>query len=179
MSPDFYGENTTDISGRGRRGDEHHSYGPAAATRATVTPPPQRDDTASWPVTADQDDNPGRFERLQPEAGRSTARPESPHVRMLPVLLGVIVVAALIVGAAFGLVYLISGDSGSGISVKAGDCVKQKGTEAVTASCSDAGAFEIVSIVDTKEQCADPGQPYVLNPTGDGRTKVLCLKPRG
>jgi hypothetical protein len=90
----------------------------------------------------------------------------------------VILGAALLVGAAFGLVYLISGGSDNGISVSAGDCVKRDGEEAVTASCSDAGAFEVVSIADTKEQCADPGQPYVLNPTGDGRTQVLCLKPR-
>ena len=99
---------------------------------------------------------------------------------MLPVLIGVVIAAALLVGLAFGLVYLISGDSGSGgFAVSTGECVKQDGDEAVKADCSDPGAFEVVSIADTKEQCADPGQPYVLNPTSDGRTQVLCLKPRG
>jgi hypothetical protein len=57
--------------------------------------------------------------------------------------------------------------------------VKREGTEAVTAKCGDPGTFEVTSIVDTKEQCSDPGQPYVLNPTADNKTKVLCLKPRG
>jgi len=63
--------------------------------------------------------------------------------------------------------------------VSAGDCVKRSGTEAVKATCGDPGAFQVVSIADTKEQCADPGQPYVLNPTKDGKTQVLCLKPNG
>jgi hypothetical protein len=90
----------------------------------------------------------------------------------------VIIGAGLLVGLAFGLVYLISGDSDSGFSVSAGECVKQDGEEAVKVSCTEAGAFEVVSITDTREQCADPGQPYVINPTSDGRSQVLCLKPR-
>jgi collagen type III alpha len=36
-----------------------------------------------------------------------------------------------------------------------------------------------VSIADDKSKCADPQQPYVLNPTTDGKTQVLCLKPNG
>jgi hypothetical protein len=154
---------------------------PGPASRATVTPPPP-DQTASWPGPGDQQDpDQGRFDQFKPDApapAKSESKPDTTHVRMLPVLLGVIIAAALLVGAAFGIVYLISGDSESGISVSAGDCVKRDGEEAVTASCGDAGAFEVVSIANTKEECADPGQPYVLNPTSDGRTQVLCLKPR-
>jgi hypothetical protein len=98
---------------------------------------------------------------------------------MLPVLISVIVGAALLVGLAFGIVWLISrgSDSSGGISVAAGDCVKRSGDEAIKAACGDPGAFQVVSIADTKEQCTDPGQPYVLNPTTNGKTQVLCLKP--
>jgi hypothetical protein len=167
----------------GMEGDRPRMGGvfPGPASRATVAPPPGPDETASWPGSGDQqDDDQGRFDQFKPEAPvtKADAKPESTHVRMLPVLLGVVIAAALLVGAAFGIVYLISGGSDSGIRVSAGDCVKRDGDEAVTASCSDAGAFEVVSVADTKEQCADPNQPYVLNPTSDGRTQVLCLKPR-
>jgi hypothetical protein len=36
-----------------------------------------------------------------------------------------------------------------------------------------------VSIADDKSKCADPQQPYVVNPTKDGKSQVLCLKPNG
>ncbi|MCA2212832.1 hypothetical protein [Jidongwangia harbinensis] len=155
---------------------------PGPPNRATVTPPGPSE-TTSWPAAdeSDPDDSQGRFDQFKAEIVEVAPgnKPETPHVRMLPVLLGVIIGAALLVGLAFGLVYLISGgDSESGFSVSAGECVKRDGDEAVKASCGDAGAFEVVSVADTKEQCADPGQPYVLNPTTDGRTQVLCLKPR-
>jgi hypothetical protein len=153
---------------------------PGPPTRATVTPP-SPNETTSWPsVPESESDDQGRFDQFKAEVldSSTAAKPETPHVRMLPVLLGVIVGAALLVGLAFGLVYLISGDSDSGFTVNAGECVKRNGDEAVKADCGDPGAFEVVSIADTKEQCTDPGQPYVLNPTSDGRTQVLCLKPR-
>jgi collagen type III alpha len=155
---------------------------PGPATRGTVTPPTP-DQTSSWPGVEAQgpadDTEMARFDQFRPDAEAPPAKPETPHVRMLPVLISVIVGAALLVGLAFGIVWLISrgSDSNAGISVAAGDCVKRSGDEAVKAVCGDAGAFQVVSIADTKEQCADPGQPYVLNPTTNGKTQVLCLKP--
>jgi hypothetical protein len=78
------------------------------------------------------------------------------------------------------LVYLISGDSDStGLQVSVGDCVRQNGEEATTAACTDQGAFQVASIADSQDKCADPKQPYVVDPTGDGRNRVLCLKPVG
>ena len=155
---------------------------PGPVSRATVTPPPP-DETASWPGSgeagADGDQN--RFDQFRPEAQAAVpAKPETQHVRMLPILIGVLIVAGLIVGLALGLVYLISGnsDGGNGFAVKTGECVKRDGEQAVKAPCTDSGAYEVVSIVDAKEKCGDPGQPYVLNPAEDGRTQVLCLKPR-
>jgi collagen type III alpha len=149
---------------------------PGPASRATVTPPGPNE-TTSWPASP-PDAEQGRFDQFKPDS-EAAAKPEQPTVRMLPILLSVIIGAALVVGLAIGVVWLISqGTDSGGFSVSAGDCVKRSGDAAIKASCGDAGAFEVVSIADTKEQCADPGQPYVLNPTKDGKTQVLCLKPR-
>ena len=88
-------------------------------------------------------------------------------------------ILVLVVGVPTGIVWLIGRLSDSGFSANAGDCVKRSGDAAVKAECSDPGTFTVVSKVDAKEQCPDPGQPYVLNPTSDGKTQVLCLKPTG
>ena len=163
MPSDYYGEHTTDISGRGRGSDQLYALEPRPDREA---PPAVEDDQA-------------RFDEIDAEVEKVPAKAETPHVRMLPVLIGVIIGAALLVGAAFGLVYLISGDSdNNGLKVNVGQCVKRDGNEAITASCSDAGAYEVVQITATQEQCTDVNQPYVVDPTSDGRTRVLCLKPR-
>jgi hypothetical protein len=156
-----------------------------ADNRPTVTPPSGPDNTASWPrqggappAEAEQ----SRFEQFKPEADGPAAvpaTPATPHVRLLPVVVGVIIGACLLVGLAIGVVWLISrGSDNGGFSVSAGDCVKRNGTEAVKATCGDPGAYQVVSVADTKDKCADPNQPYVLNPTKDGKTQVLCLKPQ-
>jgi hypothetical protein len=186
---DQYAEFTTDIAGRGGQ-----TYVPApalpsfpqggqpesergATSRATVTPPTP-EETTSWPgIEAGQ----GRFDQFKPGAP-APAKPEAtPHVRLLPILIAVVIGAGLLVGLAFGVVYLISGGNGgggnAGMSVNTGDCVKRSGTTAVKAACTDAETFQVVSIVDDKSKCADPQQPYVLNPTSDGKNQVLCLKP--
>jgi collagen type III alpha len=154
---------------------------PGPATGGASVAPPNADQTSSWPGVPAQvpDDDQARFGQFRPDAEAPPAKPETPHVRMLPILISVIVGAALLVGLAIGIVWLISrgSDSGGGISVAAGECVKRSGDEAIKAQCGDAGVFQVVSIADTKEQCADQAQPYVLNPTKDGKTQVLCLKP--
>jgi collagen type III alpha len=160
---------------------------PGAPNRPTVTPPSGPDNTASWPTPAGAppaDAEQSRFEQFKPEADEPAAvpaTPATPHVRLLPVLVGVIIGACLLVGLAIGVVWLISrgSDNGGGFSVSAGDCVKRNGNEAVKATCTDADSYQVVSIADTKDQCTDPGQPYVLNPTKDGKTQVLCLKKNG
>jgi hypothetical protein len=150
--------------------NEWSSTGPA--TRATVTPP-RPEDTTSWPGVEAQGN---RFD--QPE---SPPKPETPHVRMLPILIAVVVGAGLLVGLAFGIVYLVAGgnDDTPSVSLNTGDCVKKSGDTAVKADCGDATAYKVVSVVDDKSKCADPQQPYVLNPSTDGKTQVLCLKANG
>jgi hypothetical protein len=150
---------------------------PGPASRSTVTPP-NPDETTSWPRPGEPDQ--GRFDQFKPDAESSapTAAPQTPHVRMVPVILGVIIGAALLVGLAIGIVWLISrGSDTGGITVSAGDCVKRSGNEAVKATCGDAGTFRVESVADSKDKCGDPTQPYVVNPTDNGKTQVLCLKP--
>ncbi|MET8153755.1 hypothetical protein ACIBSW_37040 [Actinoplanes sp. NPDC049668] len=160
---------------------------PGPASRATVAPP-DPEQTANWPSRpAPGEPDQGRFDSFRPDAPdpapAEAAKPDTPHVRMLPVILGVILGAGLLVGLTLGITWLIArgshdGDTGgSGFSVKAGDCVKREGNAAVTANCTDAGAFEVTAVVDAKEKCPDPAQPYVVNPTASG-SQVLCLKPR-
>jgi hypothetical protein len=158
---------------------------PGPASRATVTPPGP-DQTASWPGQPEPDADRSRFDSFKPDAPEAVptevTKPETPHVRLLPVILGVILGAGLLVGLTLGVTWLIargSHEDGGGFSVSAGDCVKRNGNEAVTANCGDAGSFEVTALVNTKEECPDPNQPYVVNPTDNGRTQVLCLKPRG
>ncbi|HET9517441.1 MAG TPA: hypothetical protein VFO77_06945, partial [Actinoplanes sp.] len=190
-----FSEHTTDLAGRdpvGRqygstRADQHTAPavdehpGGIGPGRATVAPPGPAGPGA-WPAPAGGGDG-GRFAAFRPDAevapaasAASEAPAEDiPQVRKLPVMLAVVLVSALIVGGALGAVRLMVRP---GFEVSTGDCVKRDGTLAVTATCGDADAYEVVSKVDTKEQCADPAQPHVLKPTGDGRNEVLCLKPR-
>ncbi|WP_203782600.1 hypothetical protein [Paractinoplanes rishiriensis] len=180
MKPEHYGEMTTDIAGRG----QDHQFPPppegemrmgglfpGPASRATVTPP-SPDDTTNWPGTGDQN----RFDNFKPEA--TPAKPETPNVKMFPILIAVVIGAVVLLGSAIGIVYLVSGDGDETFSVSTGECVKREGNAAVKSDCSDAASFEVVSIVDDKANCADPGQPYVINPTSDGKNQVLCLKPK-
>jgi hypothetical protein len=183
-APEQYSELTTDIAGREQ---QHYVPAPAfppmppnsgppeypgAVSRATVTPP-SPDDTTNWPGPADQN----RFDAFKPEA--APAKPETPHVRMLPILIAVVVGAVLLLGLVFGIVYLVAGGKSETFTVSTGECVKKDGDAAVKADCGDAAAFQVVSIVDDKSKCADPNQPYVVNPTSDGKNQVLCLKPQG
>jgi hypothetical protein len=161
---------------------------PGPATGAAAASPGAPDQAGGWPPYTDSDE--GAFDRFtaasdEPDPFRpeqpNRIKPSSPsgHVRMLPTLLSVVIGAVLLVGIAIGIVWLISRGSDSNFNVSAGDCVKRSGDTAVKASCSDSGAYQVVSVADTKDQCADKKQPYVVNPTKNGKTQVLCLKPSG
>jgi collagen type III alpha len=152
------------------------SYLAGATSRAAVTPP-GADATSGRPETSQPDQ--GRFDAFKPDAVDAPAKAETPHVRMLPTVLVVALGAVLLVGLGLGFVWLIAPGGDNSLNVKPGDCVKRRGAEAIAVTCTESGAFEVVSKVSTKDQCADRSQPYVVNPIRDGRTQVLCLKPRG
>jgi hypothetical protein len=155
------------------------AQGPAFPGQArTIGTPPSPSEPTSWPDPA-EDGEPGRFASVKPEMEADGGKAEAPpHVRKLPVLIVVLLVSALLVGGALGIVWLLARPA-SGFHINVGQCVRQNGPTAVTASCGDAGSFEVVSKVDTKEQCADPNLPYVVNPAGNGRDRVLCLRATG
>ena len=97
---------------------------------------------------------------------------------MLPILVMVVVGALVLLGLVFGIVYMVAGGTkDKAFTVNTGDCVKQDGEAAVKAECGDAGAFQVVSIAG-QDRVRRPQQPYVVNPTGDGKSQVLCLKPQ-
>ncbi|BFU48101.1 hypothetical protein [Krasilnikovia sp. MM14-A1004] len=143
--------------------------------------PARSEGAAAWPAPAGQSEAAAVTGPVDTPAA-APDKPETPHVRVLPVTVMVVLGAAIVLGLVFGVVWLISrgtGSSDSGFSVSQGDCVKRAGDDAVKATCGDAGSYQVVSIVDAKDKCPDPGQPYVLNPSGDDQHKVLCLKPNG
>ncbi|MEV4406813.1 hypothetical protein AB0J66_31960, partial [Actinoplanes sp. NPDC049598] len=141
----------------------------SAASRATVTPP-SPSDTTSWPGPESEQ---GKFDNFKPDA--PAAKPETPHVRVFPILLAVVLGAIVLLGVVFGLVFLVAGGKDEA-AMKTGDCVKQDGSAAVKTDCGGAGTFQVVSVVDDKGQCADPANPSVLTKI-DGKSQVLCLKP--
>ncbi|GLW34008.1 hypothetical protein Areg01_69460 [Actinoplanes regularis] len=175
---DQFSEHTTDVSGRG-----NSPYVPAPAlpqmpnmpgsdpfgadrtTRATVTPPGP-EDTTSWPGPAEQD----KFDQFK---GEEPPAPPKVVVKTGPVTLAVVFGAALLLVVVFGLVWLISG-GGSGDSFSAGDCVKN-GDKVTKVACSETDAYQVKQVVDSKDQCTDTTQPYIV-----AGKKVYCLvKPAG
>ncbi len=152
--------------------------GPAA--RATVTPP-DPSETTSWPGPAsDEDDgslaDQSLFDSFKPEEPSASPAPP-PHVRKLPVLVAVLAAAVLLVALPLSVVWLVAQSGDETFAPKPGDCVQKEGDRPVAATCGQPNTFTVVSTVDDKAKCADPGQPYIVNPTEDGNTEVLCLKP--
>lgn len=86
--------------------------------------------------------------------------------------------ATLLVLVAIGAVYGLSQLSRSNTPQYAvGECVVQNGTSADLAECDQPGAFEIVSEVDSREECPDQAQPAIEVPGSPVR--VFCLAPAG
>jgi hypothetical protein len=97
--------------------------------------------------------------------------PEQKPERKGRLIIGVLVGCALLLAVAFGGLLLI--DKMVGPTFAVGDCVKpsENQREAVAASCSDNGAFKVVSSVTSADEC-DKTQPYVQIDK-----EILCLKP--
>jgi hypothetical protein len=117
----------------------------------------------------------GRFDNFRPDT--KDAEPEPvPQVRNGRVLLAVLTGAALLLILPFLIVWAVTRSSGDA-SFEVGSCVKQSGTKAVAADCSEAGAFKVVSKVANKADCPDPTQPAATLPGNQGKESVLCLGP--
>lgn len=90
-------------------------------------------------------------------------------------LIGLAIAAVLALLAAVGVLVTAYVNRSSSFAV--GSCVKQDGTRAVRAACSDPAAFTVVSKKDRSEDCPDINQPFVVIDRGGGRSEVLCLRP--
>lgn len=106
------------------------------------------------------------------DAGEQTERSGPRTGLIVAVVLGSAAALVLLtLGVAAGLSWLSqpSGDE----TYQVGECVVQEGSEAKSADCGADGAFEIVSQVDSRDECPDPTQP-TIEVGGDSPT-FYCL----
>ena len=107
----------------------------------------------------------------EPDADR-----EPPRKNRRGLIIGLAVAGVVIIAlAAVAVVVSMSGNKASDYAV--GSCVKQSGDKAASVSCSDAGAYSIVTKTDSPTKCADQTQPYVVLQRSGSADEVLCLKP--
>jgi hypothetical protein len=119
----------------------------------------------------------GRFDSFRPEEKAAEPEPEpTPQVRNGRVLLAVLAAAALLLIVPFAIVWALTRSSGES-SFEVGSCVKESGSAAVSADCSEVGAYEVVSKVADAAECPDRNQPNAILPDNKGKDRVLCLKP--
>jgi flagellar basal body-associated protein FliL len=94
--------------------------------------------------------------------------------RLLFILLAL--AATVLVLAVAGVAVTLGIQAKSGANFAVNSCVKQDGSRAREAKCSDPNAYVIVNKVDKQEHCPDPNQPVVVLEHGGGRDEVLCLR---
>lgn len=93
------------------------------------------------------------------------------------VIVGVVLIGAtLLVLAALSVPFLLQRLSDPGpASYSVGDCVVQAGDNARSADCNDPGAFQVVSQVESRNDCEDPTQPAIV--VEGPPVVVYCLAP--
>jgi hypothetical protein len=126
------------------------------------------------PHPAPADAQQAKFEQFAPQP--QGARPATGAIATEPkperkgrLIVGVLVGCVALLAVAFGGLFLIYKLAGP--TFKVGDCVKQNGNDAVAASCTDEGAYKVVSSVKSADEC-DQTQPFVKLDD-----EILCLKP--
>jgi hypothetical protein len=107
----------------------------------------------------------------EPDAGGEPPRKSRRGLVIGLAIAGVVIIAL----AAIAVVVSMSGNKSSDYAV--GSCVKQSGDKAASVSCSDSGAYSVVSKTDSPTKCADQTQPYVVLQRSGSADEVLCLKP--
>jgi len=112
--------------------------------------------------------------RFRPDESDGDGQPPAKSRRGL--IIGLAVAGVVLVAlAAVAIVASMSGGKSGNYPV--GSCVKQSGDKATSVSCSESGAYTVVSNVDSPSKCSDQGQPYVLLQQHGVADQVLCLKP--
>src|SRR6266536_1101839 len=87
------------------------------------------------------------------------AGPHEPRKNKKLLIILAAVAAIALIGAIITVVSLMSGNNAN---FAVGDCVKQSGSKAVSATCSDKGAYKVLNKVDQQAKCVDPKQPIVV-----------------
>ena len=171
----------TQTVGAGQRASGMPPYGDLLGPATPQSPPQQQAPSRQLPQQppsntmvpsqraplAQPEPAPDRFNNFKP-----AEEPPAP-VRSSKVLLVVILACVLLLGLALGTLWVVAemvDDKPTSFGV--GACVKQEGTTAVTAACTDAGAFQVTEIVTEKGKCPDVTQPTIEQAGG-----ILCLKP--
>jgi hypothetical protein len=94
-----------------------------------------------------------------------------------PLVIALVVTAVLVLLAIAGTGVVMALNNAGASTFAVNSCVKKEGSAAVKASCSDGGAYTIVSKVDRQEDCPDPNQPFVVLEHRGEKDQVLCLRP--
>jgi integrin beta 8 len=137
---------------------------------------------ADWGGAPDERE-PGRFDAFRPDTDEKPASvgaqqpPPPPKERNGRVLAIVLAAAVLLLVIPLGLVWVFTRSDGPTFDPAVGECVKQSGGTAVTATCSEPGAYVVQSRVSDFGQCPDRNQPHVAIP-GSGSNRILCLVPQ-
>jgi hypothetical protein len=147
------------------------AFGVPSGQGPEFPPPPGATDRPYQPFQPYQPDQPERAPGLY----GGTPAPAPARRGRKGLLIGLVVVGVLILLAVVGVVVTTALNRSSSFAV--GSCVKQDGKGARQVKCTDAGAFQVVSKEDKRENCPDQSQPSVLIERDGGKTEVLCLRP--
>jgi hypothetical protein len=112
----------------------------------------------------------------EPEYDRQAPPPPMPTQRRprRGLIIGLIVVVVLAV-AGIGAFIGISALS-NGTKFEKGQCVQRQGDSAVVVDCSTPGAYRVVAVVNSQNDCTDASQPWLEIPNATGGS-YRCLEP--
>lgn len=116
---------------------------------------------------------PGRFANLRYDDPAIEAPPKSRR----GLIIGIVVAAVVVLALAGGGIFMFLNKTSTNASFAVNSCVKKSDDKAVAVACTENGAYQIVSKVDTIDKCPDKGQPYVVLSESGKSDQVLCLKP--
>jgi len=117
---------------------------------------------------------PNRFAGLRYDGQPAAPAPKKSR---RPLIIGIVVAAIVLLGLVGGGVTWALSKSSETASFAVNSCVQKSDDKAIAVACSAAGAYQIVSKVDTVEKCPDRNQPYVVLSQSGKPDQVLCLKP--
>lgn len=127
-----------------------------------------------WTRPAGRESSPTAAPPLQEVAGPQSGTPRTRRHRNTVVTAGLAAVL-LLIGIAYGGVWVVHRFSGDGSDFQVGDCVKSSGdAAAVHANCSDQDVYRISRKAQNADQCS-ADTPFIVIPKAEGDS-YLCLE---